>query len=51
MSTGHYEWKLGEPLPVLGEHSVAKHEVFEQYVGIYIERLTRAPSHTPPRRT
>ena len=40
----HYEWKLGEPLPSLGEHSVAKHDIFEQYVGIYIERLTRTPS-------
>ncbi|PPQ36084.1 hypothetical protein CCS01_05650 [Rhodopila globiformis] len=42
----HYGWKLGEPLPVLGEHSVAKHDIFEQYVGIYIERLTRTPSQT-----
>ncbi|MFG1314645.1 three-Cys-motif partner protein TcmP [Xanthobacter autotrophicus] len=42
----HYEWKLGEPLPVLGEHSVAKHDIFEQYVRIYIERLTRTPSQT-----
>lgn len=42
----HYEWKLGEELPVLGRHSVAKHDIFEQYVGIYIERLTRTPSQT-----
>lgn len=42
----HYEWKLGELLPVLGEHSVAKHDIFEQYVGIYIERLTRTFSQT-----
>ena len=42
----HYEWRLGEPLPVLGQHSVAKHDIFEQYVGIYIERLTRTPSQT-----
>jgi len=42
----YYEWKLGDPLPVLGAHSVAKHEVFERYVGIYIERLTRTPSQT-----
>jgi three-Cys-motif partner protein len=42
----HYEWKLGEPLPVLGEHSVAKHDIFEQYVRIYIERLTRTFSQT-----
>ena len=42
----HYEWKLGEPPPELGEHSVAKHDIFEQYVSIYIERLTRTPSQT-----
>ena len=42
----HYDWRLGEQLPLLGEHSVAKHEIFEQYVGIYIERLTRTPSQT-----
>jgi three-Cys-motif partner protein len=42
----HYEWKLGEALPILGEHSVAKHDIFEQYVGIYIERLTRTYSQT-----
>lgn len=42
----HYEWKLGEPLPLLGEHSVAKHDIFEQYVRIYIERLTRTFSQT-----
>jgi three-Cys-motif partner protein len=42
----HYEWKVGEPLPILGEHSLAKHDIFEQYVGIYIERLTRTFSQT-----
>jgi len=42
----HYEWTLGKPPPELGEHSVAKHEIFEQYVRIYIERLTRTPSQT-----
>jgi three-Cys-motif partner protein len=46
MSGGHYEWCLGEPLPQLGDHSIAKHEIFEQYVGIYIERLTCTPSQT-----
>ncbi len=46
MSGGHYEWCIGEQLPQLGDHSVAKHEIFEQYVGIYIERLTRTPSQT-----
>lgn len=42
----HYEWDIGEPLPMLGEHSVAKHDIFEQYVGVYIDRLTRTPSQT-----
>lgn len=42
----HYEWQVGQPPPTLGEHSVAKHDIFEQYVGIYIERLTRTPSQT-----
>ncbi len=46
MSSNHYEWNLGEPLPVLGEHSVAKHEIFDQYMGVYIDRLTRTPSQT-----
>jgi three-Cys-motif partner protein len=46
MSGNHYKWKLGEPLPILGQHSLAKHDIFEQYVGIYIERLTHTPSQT-----
>lgn len=41
-----YEWNLGQSLPVLGEHSVAKHEIYEQYIRIYIDRLTRTPSQT-----
>jgi three-Cys-motif partner protein len=44
--SGQYEWKLGQPLPVLGAHSVAKHDIFEQYLEIYIERLTRTRSQT-----
>lgn len=46
MSSKPYDWRIGESPPVLGEHSVAKHEIFEQYLGIYIERLTRTPSQT-----
>lgn len=42
----HYEWKLGQPPPLLGQHSVAKHDIFKQYVKIYIERLTHTPSQT-----
>jgi three-Cys-motif partner protein len=44
--SGKYEWTPGESPPVLGAHSVAKHDIFEQYVRIYIERLTRTPSQT-----
>jgi three-Cys-motif partner protein len=43
MSAIPYNWRIGEPLPVLGAHSMAKHEIFEQYLGIYIDRLTRTP--------
>ncbi|MBU3890116.1 three-Cys-motif partner protein TcmP [Methylosinus sporium] len=41
-----YDWRIGESLPDLGAHSVAKHDIFEQYIKIYIERLTRNPSQT-----
>lgn len=46
MSAKHYDWRIGEPPPILGSHSVAKHEIFEKYLRIYIERLTRTPSQT-----
>ena len=45
-SSPPYDWRIGESPPLLGEHSIAKHEIFEQYLGIYIERLTRTPSQT-----
>jgi len=41
-----YSWQIGQPLPPLGDHSVAKHEIFDQYLGIYIDRLTRMPSQS-----
>lgn len=44
MTSKHYEWRIGDSLPELGDHSLAKHEIFERYVRIYIERLTRNPS-------
>lgn len=46
MSSNGYDWRIGEALPILGHHSVAKHDIFEQYLGIYIERLTRTLSQT-----
>lgn len=51
MSAKHYEWKIGEALPELGEHSRAKHEIFERYVGVYIDYLTRIPAQTDFRLT
>ena len=42
MATKHYEWIPGDEPPVLGAHSVAKHEVLraylEKYVGIVAAR-------------
>ncbi|MBI0533059.1 three-Cys-motif partner protein TcmP [Sphingomonas sp. TX0522] len=39
-----YDWKIGGKPPQLGDHSAAKHEVFERYVEIYIDKLTSMPS-------
>lgn len=36
-----YAWKIGAPLPELGTHSLAKHEVYDRYLGAYIDTLTR----------
>jgi len=36
-----YDWLIGGPLPELGAHSAAKHDVYDQYLGAYIETLTR----------
>lgn len=41
-----YDWKLGEPPPTIDAHSLAKLDIFEQYVGIYIDRVTRAFGQT-----
>lgn len=39
----HYDWKIGEPLPILGAHSVAKHRILQRYLDRYIEICTRTP--------
>ncbi|WP_324740240.1 three-Cys-motif partner protein TcmP [Tsuneonella sp. CC-YZS046] len=41
-----YHWKIGAEPPVLGVHSVAKHEIFERYVRIYIDTLTKSHVQT-----
>lgn len=44
MARKSYDWRIGAAPPPLGDHSAAKHEVFERYVGVYIDKLTRRPS-------
>lgn len=36
-----YHWKVGSSLPQLGTHSVAKHDIYDIYVGRYIRTLTK----------
>lgn len=37
-----YDWKIGEPLPQLGLHSRAKHQIFDAYITAYIRTLTKS---------
>lgn len=37
-----YHWRVGSPIPTLGAHSVAKHEIFERYIDAYIATLTKS---------
>ncbi len=41
-----YHWRVGSPMPTLGAHSVAKHEIFERYIDAYIATLTRSHRQT-----
>jgi three-Cys-motif partner protein len=43
MANSRYEWKIGEALPELGEHSLAKHEILDRYLRRYIEICTATP--------
>lgn len=36
-----YHWRIGEELPKLGEHSLAKHEIYDRYVARYVRTLTK----------
>ena len=38
----HYDWNIGEPLPELGLHSFAKHQIFDAYITAYIRTLTKS---------
>lgn len=46
MSKAQYHWNMGEPPPELGDHSFAKHSIFDEYLAIYIDRVTRSPGQT-----
>ena len=43
MATKHYEWRIGEPPPIIGEHSQAKHRIIDRYLRRYIEICTSTP--------
>jgi hypothetical protein len=36
-----YHWKIGGDLPILGNHSVAKHKIFDRYIDTYVSTLTQ----------
>ena len=40
MAQKHYEWKLGDELPEIGAHSLAKHRILRRYIERYIEIVT-----------
>jgi three-Cys-motif partner protein len=40
MPQKHYEWKIGEALPLIGAHSIAKHRILKKYIERYIEIVT-----------
>ena len=40
MPQKHYEWKLGDELPEIGAHSLAKHRILRRYIERYIEIVT-----------
>jgi three-Cys-motif partner protein len=40
MPQKHYEWELGDGLPEIGAHSLAKHRILRRYIERYIEIVT-----------
>src|SRR5260221_831371 len=40
MTRKNYVWKIGEELPELAPHSLAKHRIYRRYIERYIEILT-----------
>ncbi len=43
MAKKHYQWRLGEPPPTIGEHSLAKHRILDRYLRRYIDICTATP--------
>ena len=43
MAQSHYDWRMGDPPPLIGEHSLAKHRIIDRYVRRYIEICTSTP--------
>ncbi len=40
MPQKQYEWELGDGLPEIGAHSLAKHRILRRYIERYIEIVT-----------
>ena len=43
MVQSHYDWKIGELPPKIGEHSLSKHRIIDRYLRRYIEICTTTP--------
>ena len=46
MPTQHYEWGQDGSIPEIGEHSLAKHRIIQEYVSRYIKILSANPRQT-----
>lgn len=44
MARKHYSWRIGEPVPEIGPHSLAKHSVFQRYTERYVCILSSVPA-------
>lgn len=44
MTNSHYEWSVDGPLPILENHSRAKHEILRGYLGAYVQTLLSNPN-------
>jgi len=43
MAQKQYEWRIGKPPPILGDHSLAKHRIIDRYVREYLRICTSTP--------